>query len=631
MSKVRVVIVYTDIDGLESISVNGRDMDDISAIQDKQIQDWFLAYDDRSGWKGLIEEIFEEVGDREAELSFEFSGPDESECIFDRCIKERGFGTGRLSDNEITENNLRDAEKAEHRGLYKEALRCYMNAAEYGKSAEAEYKVAQYYDAYVNRGADNGINIKVEEAITKALEYYERAASQGKIAAQYRLYQIYFNGEGIKRDLSDAIFWLEYAAESGNADAQYRLGAYYASGKGVKKNYGRSFEWHMKAAQQGYARAQINVGICYQSGRGVKKSIENAMFWFQKAVEQDVDAKLKLAYLLKYEGKWQEAVEWYRRAAENGNSGAQFELAECYYNGDGVEENKEEAVKWYHKAAEKGRSDAQFELAECYYNGDGVEENKEEAVKWYHKAAEKGRSDAQFELAECYYNGDGVEKNKEEAVKWYRKVAEKGRSDVQFKLAECYYNGDGVEKNYKEAIKLYQSSADQGEETADNMVGVCYYNGGYGIDKNESEAVKWFSKAAENNDSAAQFNLGLCYENGQGIEKDLNRAFQWYKQAADNIKPHKRACFKMAEAYYKQIDPNGTKRLGGLLVAAVVLPGTNLITVPASLICNKLEKRNKIKAFLKTDAGKDMLKYYNKAADLGHDKARKRLKELKAL
>lgn len=39
---------------------------------------------------------------------------------------------------------------------------------------------------------------------------------------------------------------------------------------------------------------------------------------------------------------------------------------------------------------------AQHNLGNCYYKGDGVEQNYEEAVKWYRNAAKQGDSYAQF-------------------------------------------------------------------------------------------------------------------------------------------------------------------------------------------------------------------------------------------
>ena len=63
--------------------------------------------------------------------------------------------------------------------------------------------------------------------------------------------------------------------------------------------------------------------------------------------------------------------------------------AVCYDNGQGVAKDDAEAVKWYRKAAEQNDAWAQFNLGYCYANGQGVAKDKVEAVKWYRKAAEQ--------------------------------------------------------------------------------------------------------------------------------------------------------------------------------------------------------------------------------------------------
>jgi hypothetical protein len=49
-----------------------------------------------------------------------------------------------------------------------------------------------------------------------------------------------------------------------------------------------------------------------------------------------------------------------------------FQKGKSYYDGDGVPQDFDEAVKWWRKAAEQGFAAAQWNLAECYYNGEGV-------------------------------------------------------------------------------------------------------------------------------------------------------------------------------------------------------------------------------------------------------------------
>ena len=52
--------------------------------------------------------------------------------------------------------------------------------------------------------------------------------------------------------------------------------------------------------------------------------------------------------------------------AKNGNTDAQIELGDRYFDGDGISKNIDLSIKWYKKAAEQGSADAQFELAVIY-------------------------------------------------------------------------------------------------------------------------------------------------------------------------------------------------------------------------------------------------------------------------
>jgi TPR repeat protein len=59
-----------------------------------------------------------------------------------------------------------------------------------------------------------------------------------------------------------------------------------------------------------------------------------------------------------------------------------------------IEMDHVKAVKWYHKAAEQGNTIAQFRLGVCFMNGQGVAKDLEEAAKWFQKAADQGNTDA---------------------------------------------------------------------------------------------------------------------------------------------------------------------------------------------------------------------------------------------
>ena len=132
-------------------------------------------------------------------------------------------------------------------------------------------------------------------------------------------------------------------------------------------------------------------------------------------------AQCELAYLY-YSGKnkyydsadsyppdYANAEKWYLEAAGNFDIGAYFPLGVLYQY---VMKNPEQAIRWYKKAAEAGNGQAQYELANCYeygwkyYQSDNFGElpkDYENAEKWYLMAAKNGKErSAWFALGLMY-------------------------------------------------------------------------------------------------------------------------------------------------------------------------------------------------------------------------------------
>lgn len=145
---------------------------------------------------------------------------------------------------------------------------------------------------------------------------------------------------------------LKATANQNNAEAIMELSRRYLLGEDLECDKAKSFELLTQSAELGYTPAQVTLGAEYK-------------------------------YQLK---NYQEAVKWFKIAADKGYAPAQHELAWCYLQGKGVEQNPEEAVKLFKKAAEQDNSSACRELARCYEEGKGVEKNPIEAAKWNKKA-----------------------------------------------------------------------------------------------------------------------------------------------------------------------------------------------------------------------------------------------------
>ncbi len=143
------------------------------------------------------------------------------------------------------------------------------------------------------------------------------------------------------------------------------------------------------------------------------------------------------------------AIREWTSLANAGNVRAQFNLAEMYAEGRGVEKDIKQAADWYRMAAEQDYVRAQVRLGELYEAGRGFTE----ARKWYLKAAEQGVARAQYTLARMYWSGRGVTKDYAEAAKWYRKSADQDYAKAQSSLGYLYMQGQGVPKSSKDAAR----------------------------------------------------------------------------------------------------------------------------------------------------------------------------------
>ena len=228
---------------------------------------------------------------------------------------------------------------------------------------------------------------------------------------------------------------LQDLAREGDTIAMQELASLYANGIYVPQNTSKAMQWNMLAKLLG--NVNVTCGICKCISDNNDFIINNEAILSQLKKNRINFEYCKEGEKLYSDKKYEQAIYWWQKAADAGNSAAQKNLAFCYLKGDGVEKNVEKAVYWWQKAADAGNSAAQFNLAICYLKGDGVEKDVEKAVYWWQKAADAGDSTAQYRLAFCYLKGEGIEKDVEKAVYWWQKAADTGDSDAEYMLELC--------------------------------------------------------------------------------------------------------------------------------------------------------------------------------------------------
>lgn len=135
-------------------------------------------------------------------------------------------------------------------------------------------------------------------------------------------------------------------------------------------------------------------------------------------------------------GKEEEAVKWFRMAAELGHAKAQWYLGYRLMDGIGTPVNQVEGLNWFRRAAAGGQIEANNHIGYSYYYGQGVEQDHAQAAYWYRKGADLGDPCAMNNLSLLYETGCGVEQNLEQALFWCRKAAAQGDKSAAERIPE---------------------------------------------------------------------------------------------------------------------------------------------------------------------------------------------------
>ncbi len=120
-----------------------------------------------------------------------------------------------------------------------------------------------------------------------------------------------------------------------------------------------------------------------------------------------------------------------------------------YANGDGVPVDEEAAIYWIRKAAEAGNSDAQYNLGRMYFQEDrftAVDVDYTEAKRWFQRSADQGNTNGMLGLGVAYAKDDD-----DRCKKWFIKAAAHGNENA-LKIVRDDVN-EGIISQYE--LNLY--------------------------------------------------------------------------------------------------------------------------------------------------------------------------------
>ncbi len=184
-------------------------------------------------------------------------------------------------------------------------------------------------------------------------------------------------------------------AESGDAEAQYKVGMAYYNGDGVEKNDAEAAGWLAKSLEQNYPAAYGMAGEFYMQGIAVAQDGKMAATLFAQGAELgDIHSKYRLGWVYWNASSYSEAIPYLKDAADGGSAPAKCLLAKCYFNGNGVPEDKAKSLVLFEEAANDGDAEAQYMAGFCYGLGYGVEVDVNKAYKYTKRSVDQGHKDA---------------------------------------------------------------------------------------------------------------------------------------------------------------------------------------------------------------------------------------------
>ncbi len=477
----------------------------------------------------------------------------------------------------------RDAERGDEAALMELAHYYQYGLGEqrYGRDTR---KALQIYEKMMAEGDPWGnlliglMYATVEEMIDRrrAVEYVRRAAEANLPEALHTMGRFCFDAFAEEHDMESAKEWFEKAAAENYPASLYVLAASYLQDNEVARtdyplDYGKDEKYGLRlmqrAAKEGSDEALLALSYCRQKGKYMKQDEQKAFDLLVESFRQKpTPEKANLlgdAYL---DGKgveqdYEQALECYQWAANNGNAIAALSLSKMYKGGVGVEQNDETAMTWLSQGlqlfntmraenltrrAETGDAQAMLELGECYRVGDCVEQNRERMMAWWNKASEAGLVAALHHIGRYYYEQRDIPK----AVHYLTQAVSAGYLDSYFTLALCYLFQEEKEDR-KKGIALLTKAAERGHLAAQVALAGLYHDGQY-TDKDYDKSRYWQEKALAADVPDAYFQKGISLMYGDMYEKDSARALEHFRKAVEG------GCHD-ADRFYIKMRWNGTE------------------------------------------------------------------------
>jgi len=281
---------------------------------------------------------------------------------------------------------------------------------------------------------------------------YEKTAEYG-----YLLGLMHRDGIGTKKDLRSAIEWMRKAAEDGSSWARTEHIALLMKST-EPSDHTLAFKYCKRYIDGGASNLGVRMALMYRDGIGTKKDLRSAIEWMRKAAEDGSSwARTEHITLLMKSAEPSDhaiAFMYCKKYIDEGATNLDGKMALMYRDGIGTKKDLRSAIEWMGRAAENGSSWARTEHITLLMKS---AEPSDHALAFMYckKYIDEGATNLDGKMALMYRDGIGTEKDLPSVIEWMGRAAENGSSWARAEL-ELY--NFSFSSNFKSNIKKYSGS-----------------------------------------------------------------------------------------------------------------------------------------------------------------------------
>jgi TPR repeat protein len=229
------------------------------------------------------------------------------------------------------------------------------------------------------------------------------------------------------RDFPAAARLFKAELQNGDSFAALALGHLYMINRGIANfDVGKSVKLILQAAETGNCEAKYLIGTFYYRGYGLM-----------------LDEKT--------------ALDWFKKSAMCGHSGAQLVVAQIYLERS---DTREQAISWLRASARQGHVHALIMLADHFAETGNSTENQVTAMHLYLLSAQRGYPLAAQRIADAYEHGSTAPKDPLAAKRWLEMAAQLTTERREI-LAATKNNSWSISKRDKSANNSLEASTRQ--------------------------------------------------------------------------------------------------------------------------------------------------------------------------